>query len=294
MEIDIRLRSGDIDIVGVLHRPAHISPWQVRPAVIATHGFGGSKIDGSMLAVCRQLCDWGYMALRLDMRGCGHSGGPRGHVIPAEQVIDLNNAVTWLLAQEGVDKDRVLLLGDSMGGAVSLYAGSTDARIAGVVSVGGWGNGAQRLEQQHMALGSWGRVQEMLREGRAYRERTGQPMMVSRFDIIPIPEHMRGQLPADAIMQFPVDTAQGIVDFLPNSVIGRLAPRPLLLIHASRDAVTPTASTVEIFQHAELPKDLVLLSGLDHFPLATGSPRIYDVIRGWLDLYFPIEAEQPA
>lgn len=293
MEIEITFRSGDIDIVGVLHRPDHVSSEQLRPAIIATHGFGGSKIDGSMLAVCRQLCEWGYLALRLDMRGCGQSGGLRGHVIPAEQVVDLNNAVTWLLAQEGVDQNRVLLLGDSMGGAVSLYAGSTDARIAGVVSVGGWGNGAQRLEQQHTPLGSWGRLQALLREGREHRERTGQPMMVSRFDIIPIPEHMRHQLPADAIMAFPVDTAQGIFDFLPNSVIGRLAPRPLLLIHASKDAVTPTASTIEIFQHAELPKDLVLLSGLDHFPLATGSPRIYDVIRGWLALYFPISGVQP-
>ena len=293
MEIEVSFKSGDVDIVGVLHRPDHTPQGQLTPAVITTHGFGGSKIDGSMLAVCRQLCDWGYLALRLDMRGCGLSGGPRGHVIPAEQVIDLKKAVTWLLAQECVDKDRVLLLGDSMGGAVSLYAGSTDARIAGVVSVGGWGNGAQRLEQQHRALGSWERVKDMLREGREHRERTGKPMMVSRFDIIPIPVHMRGQLPADAIMEFPVETAQGIVDFLPNGVIGRLAPRPLLLIHASRDAVTPTASTVEIFQHAELPKDLVLLSGLDHFPLATGSPRIYGVIKGWLDLYFPLKAAQP-
>jgi len=294
MEIDIRFKSGDIDIVGVLHRPDYTPAGQLTPAVIATHGFGGSKIDGSMLAVCRQLCEWGYMALRLDMRGCGESGGTRGHVIPAEQVVVLNDAVTWLLAQAGVDKDRVILLGDSMGGAVSLYAGSTDPRVAGVVSVGGWGNGAQRLEQQHTALGSWDRLQDMLREGRAHRERTGKPMMVSRFDIIPIPMHMRGQLPADAIMEFPVDTAQGIFDFLPNSVIGRLAPRPLLLIHASRDAVTPTASTVEIFQHADLPKDLVLLSGLDHFPLATGSPRIYGVIQDWLDLYFPLESTQPA
>lgn len=294
MEIEITFKSGDIDIVGVLHRPDEAPPGQSRPAVIASHGFGGSKIDGSMLAVCRQLCDWGYLALRLDMRGCGQSGGARGHVIPAEQVIDLNNAVTWLLTQEGVDRNQVLLLGDSMGGAVSLYAGSIDARVAGVISVGGWGNGAQRLEQQHRPLGSWDRLQNLLREGRAHRERTGKPMMVSRFDIIPIPVHMRHQLPADAIMEFPVDTAQGIFDFLPNSVIGRLAPRPLLLIHASRDAVTPTASTVEIFQHAVLPKDLVLLSGLDHFPLATGSARIYGVIKGWLDLYFPINAAPSA
>lgn len=290
METDVIIVSNDVEISGVLHRPDSLRPGDKRPAVITIHGFGGSKIDGSMLAVSEALCSWGYIALRLDMRGCGKSGGQRGRLIALEQVADVKTAIGWLNEQAGVDTDHVLLLGDSMGGAIALYTGSTDPRISGVISAGGWGNGARKLEGQHPDPGQWDKFLAMLENGRQHKEKTGQSMMVSRFDIVPIPMHLRGQLPPDAIMVFPVDTAQSIYDFMPIDVLGQLAPRPLLLMHASKDVVTPTVSSIEVFEHAGLPVDLVLLSGLDHFPLASGNARIYAALKGWLDTYFPIKA----
>ncbi|WP_306258036.1 S9 family peptidase [Pararhizobium sp. IMCC21322] len=129
----------------------------------------------------------------------------------------------------------------------------------------------------------------MLKRGREHKAKTGESMKVQRFDIVPIPTHMRDQLPDDAIMEFPVDTAESICSFMPINFVGKLAPRPLLLMHAATDAVTPTDSTLEVFQHANLPKDLVLLSGLDHFPLGTADKRLYNVLRVWLVFHFALK-----
>ena len=39
--------------------------------------------------------------------------------------------------------------------------------------------------------GGWAKFTEMLEEGREHRERTGKSLMVPRYDIVPIPEHLR-------------------------------------------------------------------------------------------------------
>lgn len=288
METKVTINSDGVDLVGLFHQPDDLKAGEKRPAFIATHGFGGSKIDGSMAAVAPELCSWGYSILRVDMRGCGESGGERGRIIPMDQVNDLGNVIKWMAQQDGVDPDKIILLGDSLGGAVSLYTGGSNKDVAGVISVGGWGNGKSKIKLQHPGPGEYDKYVDMLARGKAHKEKTGESLMVSRFDIVPIPEHMRDGLPSDAIMQFPVETAEGIHSFRPIDVIGDLAPRPLLLLHASRDRVTPTDASIEVFGHAKLPKDMMLLSDVDHFPLAAGNARIYHIIRGWLNLHFPI------
>lgn len=289
MEKRIQIPSGDIELVGSLHVPDDLKPGEKRPAFVVTHGFGGSRIDGSMAAVAPKLCSWGYPTLRFDSRGCGESGGERGRIIPMDQVGDLGNVIKWMGQQTGVDPAKIIILGDSLGGAVSLYTGGTNSDVAGVIAVGGWGNGAAKIKVQHSGPGEYDKYMDMLERNKEHKAKTGKSIVVSRFDIVPIPENMRGGLPPGAIMEFPADTAQALFDFRPIDVIGNLAPRPLLLLHASRDRVTPTEASIEIFGYAKLPKDMMLLSDIDHFPLAAGSGRIYDLIEGWLEIHFPIE-----
>lgn len=291
METNVAIDSEGLKLVGILHLPDRLSKGERLPAVILIHGFGGSKRDLGMSTVATKLCDWHYVALRLDMRGCGDSEGEPGRIITFEQVADVKNAITWLAGRKEVDSQHIILLGDSMGGAIAAYTGSIDRRVAGVVSVGGWGHGAEKLHGQHPTLQAWERFLKMLDDGRRYRTETGKSLMVSRFDIIPIPEHLRKNLPEDAVMQFPVETAQSIYDFRPVDTLSYLTPRPLLLLHAAHDSVTPTSSSIAMFESAGQPCELVLLTGIDHFPLASGSKRLYDVLKGWLDIYFPIVAD---
>src|SRR5262249_35827963 len=58
-----------------------------------------------------------------------------------EQVEDTRNALTWLAQHAAVDPARIALVGSSFGGAVSVYTGGVDERVAAVSSKGGRGGG---------------------------------------------------------------------------------------------------------------------------------------------------------
>jgi uncharacterized protein len=138
----------------------------------------------------------------------------------------------------------------------------------------------------------------MLEEGRAHRARTGTSLMVPRDAIVPIPAHVRERLDkqkvemlaANAVEMFPAETAQSMFDFRAEDVVGKIAPRPLLLIHAADDSVTPTEQSIALFARAGQPAELHLFSGVDHFLFNENSARVSSVLRGWLDTYFPARA----
>jgi len=90
-------------------------------------------------------------------------------------------------------------------------------------------------------------------------------MMVPRFDIVPIPEHLRHNMAPGSILEFPWEVARGMYDFRADDVVGKIAPRPLLLIHPAKDSVTPTRESVELFLRAGMPAELHLFVDLDHF-----------------------------
>jgi pimeloyl-ACP methyl ester carboxylesterase len=229
------------------------------------------------------------------MRGCGKSEGEFGRVICLEQVEDLGNALAFLATHPAVDPDRIAAIGSSFGGAVAVYAGGTNPRLAAVISNGGWGHGERKFRGQHSTPQAWAKFTKMLEEGRAYRARTGKSLMVPRYDIVPIPDHVRenlerqkvGMLAPNSVEMFPAETAQSMFDFRAEEVVGKIAPRPLLLIHAARDSVTPTEQSIEMFKRAGEPTELHLFSGLDHFLFAENSTRVWTVLRNWLDTYFP-------
>jgi uncharacterized protein len=241
------------------------------------------------------LNEFGYVTLRFDMRGCGKSEGEFGRVICLEQVEDLGNALDFLASHPAVDPDRIGVIGSSFGGAVAVYAAGTNPRIAAVVSNGGWGHGERKFRGQHATPEAWAKFAAMLEEGRAHRARTGKSLMVPRDAIVPIPAHVRERLDrqkvemlaANAVEMFPGETAQSMLDFRAEDVVGKIAPRPLLLIHAANDSVTPTEQSIALFERAGQPAELHLFSGVDHFLFNENSARVWNVLRGWLDTYFP-------
>ena len=67
----------------------------------------------------------------------------------------------------------------------------------------------------------------MLAEGKRHREQTGKSLMVPRYDIVPIPQHLRGHLSENSVLEFPAETAQSMFDFRADDVIGKISPRPV-------------------------------------------------------------------
>ena len=251
------------------------------------HGFGSNKDSGGTVATARLYAGLGYVTLRFDMRGCGQSEGVRGRVICLEQVEDTRNALAFLASRSEVDPQRIAVSGQSFGAAVAIYAAGVDERVAACVSSGGWGDGAKKFRKQHASPEAWQRFTEMMERGRRERERTGKSIMVSRYDIVPIPPGLRGNLARGSIMEFPFEVVETMYAFTANDVVGRIAPRPLLLLHSSNDSVTPTEQSLDLFARAGQPTDLHLIADVDHFMFAEGNTLVIDLLRNWLNKHFP-------
>jgi pimeloyl-ACP methyl ester carboxylesterase len=288
MEQRITFDSQGLKLSGVLHIPDNLAAGERRPACLVLHGFGSNKNSKACISPAKLLETWGYIALRFDMRGCGESEGPPAHIICHEQVEDTKSAVSYLMSRPEVDPAKIACAGHSFGAAVAVYAGGIDQRIAAVISSGGWGDGQTKFEVQHSKPGAWKRFTETLERGRAQRAKTGESIKISRYDIVPIPEGMRGNLAPGSIMEFPLETVESMLAFRANDVVGKIAPRPLLLLHASTDSVTPTEQSIVLFQKAGMPTDLHLVANVDHFMFAEDNALVIELVRTWLNKYLSV------
>src|SRR5262252_7647532 len=288
----ITFKSDGLDIAGAVRVPGNLAAGERRPAFIVLHGFGSNMNSESVLEPCKLFEELGYVSLRFDMRGCGDSGGEQGRVICLEQVTDTRNALTFLSQRSDVDPTRIALIGSSFGAAVAIYTAGVDKRVAACISSGGWGDGERKFRGQHAGPEAWAKFTAMLEEGKRHRARTGQSLMVPRYDIVPIPPRLRGNLAAGSVQMFTAETAQSMFDFRPDDVVGRIAPRPLLLLHSSVDSVTPTEQSVELFKRAAEPADLHLFAETDHFMLAESNTRVHTVLLEWLARYFPAKLKE--
>ena len=288
MEEEVTFMSDGLKLSAIVHVPDDIKPGERRPAVMVLHGFGSKKISGNCTGPCKMLTDWGYVTMRFDFRGCGESEGERARLICLEQVSDTSNALTYLQSRSDVDPDRIGALGSSFGAAVAVYTGGVDKRVGAVISSGGWGDGERKFRGQHPGEENWKKFTDMLENNRKHKAETGESPMVSRWDIVPIPEHLRGNLAPNSFMEFPGDTAQSMYDFVADNVVGDIAPRPLLLLHSSKDSVTPTEQSIEMFKRAGQPTDLHLSAETDHFMFAEDNVRVISILKEWLDKFFPV------
>jgi pimeloyl-ACP methyl ester carboxylesterase len=283
----VTFNSDGLKLAGIVRVPKGLKPAERRPAFLVLHGFGSNKASHTIVDPCNMLDKLGYVTLRFDMRGCGESEGERGRLICLEQVSDTSNALTFLAKHKQVDPDRIAVVGTSFGAAVAIYTGGVDQRVAAVISSGGWGDGERKFRGQHSTPDAWAKFTAMLAEGKRVRAATGKSLMVPRFDIVPIPPHLRNNLAKDSILEFPAETAQSMFDFRADDVVDKIAPRPLLLLHSSTDSVTPTEQSIELFKRAKQPADLHLFADVDHFMFAENNTRVHDVIVPWLAKYFP-------
>ncbi len=257
------------------------------PCFVVLHGFGSTKDSGSSPEMSGLLNSRGYATLRVDMPGCGDSEGERGRHVCLDQVAVAKACVDYLLERPDVDGSRIGMAGASFGAAISIYTAGEDERVAAVISSGGWGSGERKAKLQHPPSESWEKFTNMLAEGREKLAR-GEVMMVPRYDIVPIPEHLRANIDELSLMEFHAETAISIFDFRPEDMVGRIAPRPLLLFHPSDDSVTPASETAELFKRAGRPTDCHFLAKVDHFVFSESDARVTHMIDDWLEKYFPV------
>jgi len=155
-----------------------------------------------------------------------------------------------------------------------------------VIAQGGWANGERKAREQHASPQAWRKFSDMLERGRAHKAKTGESLMVDRYDVVPVPEHLRPNIDQRSIFRFPVDTPLETFTFNPGDVIAGIAPRPVLIMHAANDKVTPVNGAIELFQAAKQPCELLLMSDVDHFMFGEDNPRVIQYVHDWLARYF--------
>lgn len=288
MQENVTFMSDGLKISGVLCLPDNVPKGKKLPCIMVLHGFGSNKTSDNVKIPCKMLNEWGYAALGFDMRGCGESEGTRANLICMEQVADTRNAVTYLQSRPEIDGSKIGVLGSSFGAAVAVYAAGVDERIGACISSGGWGNGKIKFEGQHPGAEAWAKFTKMLADGKEYRAKHGKSMMVNRYDIVPIPGNLRHNLAEKSHDDFTAETAQSMYDFTADDVVGKIAPRPLLLLHSSVDTVTPTEQSLRMFNLAAQPKDLHLFCETNHFMFAASGGRVRPIVKDWMDMYFPL------
>ena len=295
MEYPLTFMSDGLKLSGVLHVPAGRAPGQQLPTFIVLHGFVGTKDESHAELQARMLEDFGYCAFRIDMRGCGQSEGARGEVRCFDQVVDTKNALTFIAEREEVDAAKIGVIGHSFGAAVAVYTAGIDERFACVISSCGWGDGERKFRGQHPTPEAWAKFTGLLEQGKRQKAETGTSLWVSRYDVVPIPESLRNNLSPKAQFEVPIETAISMYDFRADDVVGRIAPRPLLLFHTARDEITPMEQSMRLFDKAGVNAELMIATGTSHFPLSPeDAPRTRVLLCSWLDKFFPTPLREAA
>jgi len=126
--VDVAIDAGD----GVVLAGWYV-PTRHGAAVVLSHGAGSTKDD--VVRQAEVLAGAGYGVLAFDARGHGGSTGPAMDLGWWGEA-DIKAALDTLTTIDGVDPDRVGLVGMSMGGEESLGAAGIDSRVSAVVAEG--------------------------------------------------------------------------------------------------------------------------------------------------------------
>jgi dienelactone hydrolase len=139
---EVRFIAGQDECAAWLFRPA---PGAAAPCVVMASGLSCVRDQGLEL-FARRFADAGFAALSFDYRCFGDSGGePRLLLSAARQREDWRAAIAFARSLEGVDADRIVLWGFSLGGGNVQSLLLTEPRIAAAICVAPVVDGARSL-----------------------------------------------------------------------------------------------------------------------------------------------------
>ena len=269
MKKPINFYSEGFRLVGDVYYPDGATASRKRAGIVLCHGYTGVK-DIYLPDNARVLTEAGYVALTFDYKGWGDSEGPRSRLAPYSRVADVQAALTFLGTLPGVHPERLGLYGTSYGGATVVWVGAVDPRVKCVVSVVGIGHGARwmrsvrRPDEYHdlLARAAADRVKRALE---------GASEFVKREEIL-LPDRQSAELAAaarrnlpGAVSRIPLEYVDETVEFNPEWIVDKIAPRAALFITTDDDRLVPPEESAALYARAGEPKRLVVLKGYGHY-----------------------------
>ncbi len=167
------------------------------------------------------LPERGFNVFLFDYRGYGQSSGETG-ITGSHQ--DINSALQWLLNKPGIDPKRIVVLGQSLGGALGSYALAQ--------------SGQSKHIQALILDSTFGNYQQIARE------------KLSNFWLTwPIQYPLSWTLPDN---------------YNPIEIISNYSPTPILIIHGERDKIIPIHHGQQLFEAAGKPKTFWPVPNAEH------------------------------
>lgn len=192
--------------------------------VIVSHGHRGNKSD--MLGIGPGLWRDGHSVLMFDFRGNGDSDDGPQSLAHYEQA-DLRAAIAYAVARR--PDAGLVLVGFSMGAAVSILVGAQEPRVEAFVL-------DSPFADMHGVIAH----------------------AVGSLRLPPVPLVWL----VDQATRVRYGYRFGQV--APIDAIGALAPRPILLMHGDQDRVIPVEHAHRLYAAAAEPKQLRIFPGADH------------------------------
>jgi len=159
-ELSVEVPTDGLTLEGNLALPERVEGEGV-PAIVLVHGSGPNSRDevgagqlnmsfgeieiAAFADISAALSAEGLAVLRYDKRTCTSAGGycdndypvPDTDVLVSDFASDALSAVAWLSAQEGIDPQRIFVVGHSQGAALMPTLLDGDSSLAGGVSLAG-------------------------------------------------------------------------------------------------------------------------------------------------------------
>jgi len=296
MKKAVTFYSEGTSLVGDVYYPGDVKSGERRAGIVLCHGYTGVK-DLYLPDNARVLNEAGYVAMTFDYKGWGDSGGPRSRLAPYSRVADVQAALTFLGTLPEVDAGRVGIYGTSYGGATVVWVAAIDRRVKCVVSVVGIGNGARWMRSVRRP-DEWHDLLERSGADRVKRALEGESEFVNREEIL-LPDRQSATLAAatrrnnpSAVSRIPLEYVDETLEFNPEWVIDRIAPRPVLLITTDDDRLVPPEESAALYARAGEPKRLVVLKGYGHYEVYA-EPAFSEVMGAtleWLGQHLPARA----
>jgi uncharacterized protein len=293
VEKPVTFYSEGVKLAGDLFLPDDLRPGERRAGIVLCHGYTGVR-NLYLPDIARILNGAGYVVLTFDYKGWGDSDGPPGRLAPYGRVADVQAALSFLAATPEADPERLGIYGTSYGGATVVWTAAVDARVQCVVSVVGIGNGARwmrsvrRPDEFHDLL-------ERTRADRLTQTLQGASELVKREEIL-LPDRQSAELAAAArranpaaVGTIPLEYVHETLEFNPEWVVDRIAPRPALFITTDDDRLVPPEESIQLHARAGAPKKLVVLRGYGHYQVYM-EPAFSEVMRettAWFREHLP-------
>ncbi|MBI3319862.1 MAG: alpha/beta hydrolase [Candidatus Omnitrophica bacterium] len=220
-----------------------LSGWMIpadprRTWLILCHGLGTNRAD--LLDIASALVRARYNVLLFDFRAHGDSQG-RATSFGWREQRDLEGALVFLGKQPSVTDRPYGVLGVSMGGSVALTVSATDERIGAVVADSSYTNLGASLDLHVKLLYHLPRIPWSWFLSSTYR---------ARFGVFP-----KQMSPLDSV--------------------GKISPRPILLIYGQNDRRVPVEQANQLFQAAREPRELWMVDHAGHLEALHADPSAY-------------------